>query len=176
MDRVGAALALTASHVALRPFERTAGDELQGVFDAAESVVDVSTQLIEDGHWSVGIGIGAVELPLPVQTRAGRGPAFEAARVAVTRAKNAAGSIAVAGTSADDADSALALLAFVVGRRTPEGRAAVVLMRAGLSQAAAAERLGVSKQAVSQRLSVAGWAFEEKARGLAVRLLERVDQ
>ena len=68
----------------LRPFERTAGDEVQAVTDKPDVVVDVALDLLARGHWSVGIGIGPVQRPLPASTRAGRGPAFEAAREAVT--------------------------------------------------------------------------------------------
>ncbi len=178
VDRVGDVLDALSRHTVLRPFERTAGDEIQGVLEDAATVVDVAVELVEDGHWSVGIGIGAVEEPLPAVTRAGRGAAFEAARRAVTRAKSAPGSIAVEGTksAAGDAETVLILLAYVAARRTEEGRVAVQLMRGGSTQVVAAQRLGISKQAVSQRLSVAGWAAESRARDLAARLLGEADR
>lgn len=163
----------------LRPFERTAGDEVQAVTDDAAAVVDLALELLTRGHWSIGIGIGAVETPLPAQTRAGRGPAFEHARSAVDRAKNTPGRIAVDGTdrpAADDADAALTLLAALVLRRTDHGHEAVALARAGHPQAEIADALGISKQAVSQRLLAAWWQAELTGRPLAHRLLERADR
>ncbi|TQF68448.1 hypothetical protein FK531_15365 [Rhodococcus spelaei] len=173
VDRVAPLLEELAAADLLRPFERTAGDEVQAVTDNAALVVDLALELAARGQWSVGIGTGPVETPLPASTRAGRGPAFEAARVAVERAKNLPGSVAVAGSAAtQDAEAALMLLALLVSRRSEAGRSAVTAMRDGLTQAEAAERLGISKQAVSQRLSVAGWQAEVAGRRLAERLLE----
>ncbi|WP_420879553.1 hypothetical protein, partial [Rhodococcus sp. (in: high G+C Gram-positive bacteria)] len=130
IDRVGPLLDDLAAHPLLRPFERTAGDEVQAVADDADTVVDLALDLVRREHWSVGIGVGAVEEPLPAQTRAGRGPAFEAARDAVERAKRTPSGVAVEAAdpqAAADADAALTLLALLVSRRTPQGHAAVEL-------------------------------------------------
>lgn len=175
VDRVDPVLREFADAPLLRPFERTAGDEVQAVADRADLVVDLALELAARGYWSVGIGIGPVESPLPASTRAGRGQAFEAARDAVDRAKNLPGSIAVSGpdpATAADAEAALMLVALLVSRRSPQGRDAVAAMREGLTQAQAADRLGISKQAISQRLSVAGWLAESAGRTLAQRLLQ----
>jgi len=56
-------------------FERTAGDEFQGVLDDADTVVDVAMLLVRLGGWYVGVGAGPVQTPLPTSTRAGAGPA-----------------------------------------------------------------------------------------------------
>ena len=178
VDRVESLLDALSRTSTIRRFERTAGDEVQGVLDDPAAVVDIAIMVIEDGHWSVGIGVGPVDEPLPPVTRAGRGQAFEAARKAVTSAKSAPGGVAVVGTAAEaaDAETVLALLAFVISRRTDEGRSAVELVRVGSTQAQVAERLGISKQAVSQRLAVAGWASESRAAELAARLLGKADR
>ncbi|BCN68795.1 hypothetical protein GS894_09925 [Rhodococcus hoagii] len=179
IDRVGPLLDDLASTPLLRPFERTAGDEVQAVADDADIVVDLALDLVRREHWSVGIGVGEVEEPLPAQTRAGRGPAFEAARDAVERAKRSPSGVAVEATdalAAADADAALTLLALLVSRRTPQGHAAVDLARRGLNQAESAAELGISKQAVSQRLIAAGWHAESAGRQLAARLLARADR
>ncbi|MDH6281271.1 helix-turn-helix domain-containing protein [Prescottella agglutinans] len=179
IDRVAPLLADLAQHPLLRPFERTAGDEVQAVADDPATVVDLALDLVRRGHWSVGVGVGAVEEPLPAQTRAGRGPAFEAARVAVERAKKAPAAVAVEADDPDaalDADTALSLVALLVARRSPQGQAAADLMERGLTQAEAAAELGISKQAVSQRLSAAGWQAEVAGRRLAARLLGRADR
>ncbi|HYH26522.1 MAG TPA: hypothetical protein VD834_14335, partial [Blastococcus sp.] len=83
-DRVADALALLDAGVpTLLPFERTAGDEFQGVLDDPDAVVDVAMRLVRMGGWSIGIGAGAVQTPLPSSTRAATGPAFLCARRAV---------------------------------------------------------------------------------------------
>ncbi|NMN93468.1 helix-turn-helix domain-containing protein [Antrihabitans stalactiti] len=179
VDRVDGLIADLAQHPLVRRFERTAGDEIQGVADDPSVVVDIALELVRDGHWSVGIGIGPVDEPLPETTRAGRGPAFEAARTAVTRAKNTPAGIAVDGVdeqAAADAEAIMTLLAMLVARRSREGHAAVAQVRQGLSQSEAADKLGISKQAVSQRLSAAGWQAEGPARALAARLLGEADE
>ncbi|MCJ0976152.1 SatD family protein [Rhodococcus sp. ARC_M12] len=178
IDRVPDLLEHYRAHQLVRPFDRTAGDEVQAVCEDAATVVSIALELVATPHWSVGIGIGSVELPLPETTRAGRGPAFEAARDAVTRAKNAPAALAVSGpesAAAEDAETASTLVALLVNRRSDQGREAVALMERGLTQTEAAEQLKISKQAMSQRLSVAGWHIESAGRTLATRLLETAD-
>jgi hypothetical protein len=107
-----------------RPFERTAGDEIQAVFDDAEPASRAILHLLRDGNWSVGVGVGPVQLPLPASTRAGRGPAFELARVAVDAAKRSAQHVAVRAADTErgrDLDALLGLLAVVVVRRRRAG-------------------------------------------------------
>jgi hypothetical protein len=166
------------------PFDRTVGDEVQGVLDDATTVLDVVQTAARLGEWSVGIGVGPVAEPLPASTREGSGAAFVRAREAVERAKRRAGDAPVAvvgadrGPSADraaEAEAVLRLLAGVAERRTDAGWEVVDLLRAGLTQRATAERLGVSGQAVSQRVRASMWPDEAAARPLAVRLLEEAD-
>lgn len=162
----------------LRPFERTAGDEVQGVMDDAAAVVDVALALVRRGEWSVGIGVGPVHEPLPASTRAGSGAAFELARKAVERAKSSPQLLAVGAPDADRAaaaQAALDLLASVVQRRTDPGWEAVDLISSGTTQTEVAERLGITKQAVSQRLRAATWAPEVAGRSLATQLLTAAD-
>ena len=155
-------------------FERTAGDEVQGVLGDAVAAVDLALGLAATGSWSVGLGTGAVQSPLPLSTRAARGPAFENARHAVERAKSGAEPVAVRGpdeATADEADALLQLLAAVLRRRSPAGREVCELLAQGLTQREAAHRLRVSKQAVSQRAQAALWTQEARVRPLAARLL-----
>src|SRR5688500_15169762 len=86
-DRVPELLEQLADVPAAIPFERSVGDELQGVLASPEEVVDAALRCLRGGGWYVGIGIGTVELPLPATPREGRGSAFVAARAAVERAK-----------------------------------------------------------------------------------------
>ncbi|MEV0946657.1 hypothetical protein [Rhodococcus sp. NPDC049939] len=178
VDRVDKLIVELEDHDLVRPFQRTAGDEVQAVVSDPATVVDLALELVARKHWSTGIGVGPVEEPLPKETRAGRGPAFELARVAVERAKSSPGRVAVEGTdldSAADADTALSLVAVLVARRTDEGREAIEQIRRGCTQTEAARALGISKQAVSQRLSTAGLQIEIAGRRLTERLLKRAD-
>lgn len=166
------------------PFERTVGDEVQAVLDDPYSVVELTLHLLRTGGWSVGIGAGPVDEPLPRSTREASGPAFIAAREAVEAAKNRGRPVplAVRGRSelaARDAEAVLTLLGSVVVRRSAAGWEAVDAERRarsstspdGAVQQAAAASLGISQQAVSQRLKAAMWAEERAARPAAARLL-----
>jgi len=95
VDRVPGLLAELARLVPGATFERSVGDELQGVLQSPAEVVDTALHVLRDGHWYVGVGVGAVDRPLPVSPREGSGPAFVAARLAVERAK-AAGHVPLA--------------------------------------------------------------------------------
>ena len=142
-------------------------------------MVSVALDLVRRTHWSVGIGIGAVEQPLSPRTRAGHGPAFEHARTAVEHAKSALTHVAVSGfdpAGATAVATVLDLMALLVQRRSPEGWAAVELLAAGHTQSSAAEALGVSKQAVSQRLRTTAWQQEQAGRALAATLLTEADR
>ena len=178
-DRVDALLGWLADRPGVvRGFERTAGDEVQGVMDEASAVVDLVLGLVRRGAWSIGIGAGPVDEPLPASTRAGSGPAFVLARKAVERAKSSPQLLAVEAPDADRAGSAQAaldLLASVVQRRSEPGWEAVDLISRGITQTEVAEALGITKQAVSQRLRAATWAPEVAGRDLAARMLAAAD-
>ncbi|GAA1121222.1 hypothetical protein [Citricoccus alkalitolerans] len=190
----------------VRPFQRTAGDEVQGVVDRAEIVVGIALSAARSGHWSVGIGVGQVRQPLPAETRAGAGPAFEYARIAVERAKHSPGRVAVAGPvtpggptdSTDSTGSAgsrtaaaggnevaellegieagLQLLAELEHRRSEEGQDAGRLVDAGKTQREAAHALGVTQQAVSSRLRTGLWGESRRLAAVVSGMLERVDR
>lgn len=176
-DRVPDVLNRYASAHTIRPFERTAGDELQAVFDAAHEVAAIAVDLAASGGWSVGIGIGAVDLPLPAATRAGRGPAFEAARNAVEAAKHDRRRIRVNGASdwTLHAQTAAAVVVDIQASRSDAGREAVELMRTGITQARAAARLSITPQAMSSRLAAAGWDLQRPTEELLIRLLTEAD-
>ncbi|ACZ30726.1 hypothetical protein Xcel_1703 [Xylanimonas cellulosilytica DSM 15894] len=184
-DRVPHALALVGRAVVDRTgqvlaFDRTVGDELQGVLaptpDGAGLAVSLTLALLRDGGWSVGIGVGAVVEPLPPTSREASGEAFVHARSAVARAKAQPGTWGVAVEADDEAaaqevQALLRLLGVVAARRTEPGWEAVdAVTRAG-SQKGAAARLGVSVQAVSQRLRSAAWAEESAVHPVITRLL-----
>ena len=175
------------------PPERTAGDEFQFVLDRAEAVMSVVLALHRSGHWSIGLGIGAIERPLPRTTRAARGAAYFAARRAVEAAKGRAtrfsldpdasgsdpsghGSPDDAFPSVGDAQALFDPLLHLRDSRTPAGWEIVDLLDAGLSQKEAAERLAVTPQAVSLRVRTASARADGPARDALARLLTVVDR
>ena len=175
-DRVPGALAALSGVPTVLRFERTAGDEFQGVLDDAAAVVEAVRRLVRDGDWSIGIGAGPVQTPLPASTRAGAGPAFLAARAAVEAAKKRPVRVAVrgvAGEPAGDAQAVLTALAALVERRSPQAWEAIERVEAGRTQVEAAAELGVTRQAVGQRLAAGGWEVERDLRPVAARLLAR---
>jgi hypothetical protein len=176
-DRVGDVLReLNDAVPTMLPFERTAGDEFQGVLDDPDQVVDVVLRLVRTGGWSIGVGAGPVQTPLPPSTRAGAGPAFLSARRAVDAAKQRASRLAVRGAvppDAADAQAVLSALAVVVDRRSEQAWEAIALVGAGRTQAEAAGTLGITRQAVGQRLAAGLWDLERELRPTAARLLTR---
>ena len=122
-DLVADAVAGLADLPLRLPFERTAGDEFQGVLDDPAALPRAVERLLRDGAWNIGLGIGAVDEPLPDHARAGRGPAYLHARTAVTAAKNSPWHLRVAGDddAARDLESVLWLWAAVLDRRTAQG-------------------------------------------------------
>ena len=174
-DHVPAALDdLAASVPARLAFQRTAGDEFQGVLDDPAALPLALEHLLRSEVWNIGIGIGEIETPLPDQARAGRGPAYVAAREAVTAAKSSPWRIRVSGP-ADTAralESAVWLWAALLARRTARGWEVADLVDQGLTYDEAASRLGITQSAVSQRAAAAGIAEGRRAREL-VQFLTR---
>lgn len=165
------------------PYERTAGDEVQGLLGSGSAVVRSVTALTRLEGWRIGIGSGRVDEPLPDSTRAARGDAYLAARAAIDAARRSPVGLSLAASGVgdatyrdlvEDAETAMWLLRSTLARRSPEGWELVDLLDAGLSNAQAAERLRVSPSAVSQRLRRAARTESERAARLAARLLDRL--
>lgn len=176
-DLVEAALDALAALPLLRAFERTAGDEFQGVLDDPAALAAVVERLLREDSWNIGIGIGEVEEPLPESTRAGRGSAYLHARDAVTAAKSAPWRLRVAGDDPDHRpgvrglETTLWLWAAVLNRRTSRGWEVADLVDAGASYDQAAKRLGVTQSAISQRAQAAGIVEGRRARELVTELV-----
>jgi hypothetical protein len=161
-------------------FTRTVGDEFQGLLANPASVVDVTLGIMRTVAWHIGIGIGAVQQPLPSDVRQGRGPAFLAARSAVEAAKKEPTHVCVRSVpdrmEAHDIEVTLQLLVALQQRRSPLGWEASDLIDQGGTQAAAATALGITRQALSQRLQAAHWSLDREARPVLVRLLARAER
>ena len=172
-DRVPEMLSVWADTAMLRPFERTAGDEFQGVLDHPPTVAAILERLLRDDSWNVGVGVGEVEEPLPESTRAGRGPAYVHARQAVTSAKSAPCRLRVAGDDPGTRalETTLWLWAHVLHRRTARGWEVADLVDAGATYDEAARRLGVTQSAISQRAQAAGIVEGRRARELVTQIV-----
>jgi hypothetical protein len=175
-------------------FERTAGDEVQGLTAAPDAVVDAVVELTRLGGWRVGIGAGGVETPLPGSTREARGGAYLAAREAIGAARSSPTELGLAlappdapaivtaagygepAASVADAETALWLLRGLLERRSQEGWELVDLLDSGLTNSQAAVRLGISPSAASQRASRAHRTETGRTAALATRLLDRLRQ
>jgi hypothetical protein len=161
--------------------DRTAGDEFQLIARDAAGALDLVLDLTRREDWSVGLGVGEVEEPLPATTREAAGGAFVAARDAVERAKRAPHRFAL--TTAEpgsplggpDVEALIDLLLEVRSRRSPEGWAVADRLGAGTTQAAVAHELGITAQAVSLRAKAAGLRLEARAVPAVVRALETLD-
>ncbi|RKQ36474.1 winged helix-turn-helix transcriptional regulator [Kocuria tytonis] len=152
-----------------------AGDELQALYDDAARVLDAVLALALTDRWHVGLGIGAVDLPLAGSVRESTGPAFIAARDAVNAAKDLETPAVRGDAWAERSGAVLALLCAVRARRSAAGREAAELADAGLTQLEIAERLGIGQSSVSRRLRAAMWQQDVEARQALVALLELAD-
>ncbi len=177
-DGVGDAVAWASSELAPAvPPQRTAGDEFQILLDDASRAFAGVLRLTREGGWSVGIGIGAVRLPLAEDVRENAGDAFVAARDAVERAKRRSTRFALAGPAdAPDVEALIDLLLVLRQRRSPEGWELHDLLTSGMTQLEAARRLGITPQAVSRRAGAAQLRVEAAASEPLVRLLTRLDE
>lgn len=178
------ALEALATVELLLPYERTAGDEVQGLVATGASVVASIVTLTRLDGWRVGIGAGLVDEPLPESTRAARGEAYLAARAAIGQARRSPVALCLVaadsvlgggyGEHVEDAETALWLLRSTLARRSREGWELMDLLDQGLTNAQAADRLGISPSAVSQRLARAARTEAERAARLTTRLLDRL--
>jgi hypothetical protein len=160
--------------------DRTAGDEFEVVVDRAPAALRVALHLLRLRAWSVGVGVGPVDTPLPATAREGAGDAFVLAREAVDRAKRRPHRFALTAARGgalpgDDVEALVELLLALRDRRSLEGWEVADLLEAEGSQVAVAARLGVTPQAVSLRARAAGLREEQDAMPALTALLGALD-
>lgn len=118
-DRVPALLEALAAIPCVAEFERTAGDEVQGLLDDPAAVRSALLIALRQGDWHCGVGVGEVDDDsFSTGTRAGRGPAYLAARDAVEAAKSLTGSVAIRVPAAATATATGAAAATATAERT----------------------------------------------------------
>jgi hypothetical protein len=154
------------------PFAQSGGDEIQGVVTDAASLLGVLRHAGRDGGWSIGIGIGTVELHAE-SVHSSTGEAFFRARAAVDRAKRVPWRVGVEGDEwAAELERATALWLSLLARRTGAGWQVVDLGERGLSTAEIAKQLAVTEQAITKRLRTAEWRLDLEGRALVLRMGE----
>lgn len=180
-DRVPGLLDALAPLPCAAPFERTAGDEVQGLVEDAAVVRTVLLTALRDGHWHCGVGVGPVDRgSWETGTRAGRGPAYLAARDAVEAAKDLPGSVAIrvpgdaagaAGDWAADCEAVWSLVAALVLDRTDAQWRVVDAVDSAETQTAAAAALEITPSSVTGALRLSHIREERAAHGALDRLL-----
>ena len=163
-------------HAIIAPFERTVGDEIQGVLSDAGALLDIVKLLARLGDWHVGIGIGGGHFPQhPPRSSEGSGPAFYAAREAVTAAKRHTPSLCVRGENSRIAAHLEALLrtkAHIITARSLRQWEIIDAVVSTNTRQDAARILGVSAAAVSQSLAASSWQLEQATDPLVLDLLD----
>ncbi|WP_026550746.1 helix-turn-helix domain-containing protein [Arthrobacter sp. Br18] len=179
-DHIPDLLRLLGSIPATAGFERSVGDEAQGVLESPAAVVDAVLLCLRQGHWYVGIGVGDVDQPYPASPREARGSAFVLARAAVERAKKTGerAPLAVEGPPGSaEAEAVLALVGRHVSNRSPAEWRILDRLEPGRrgSQTAVARELGITPQSVSKAVARSAWVEEWAARPAAALLLSWAD-
>lgn len=164
------------------PPSRTLGDEVQGVTNSAEVVVNAVRQVLRDNNWHIGLGIGLVSLEEQKLTRSAEavGATFVLAREAVEVAKRKPGRSQVAVRSegetsqATEIEALFDLLAGVISQRTASQWRVIdaANREPDATQAQLAKRLGLTQQGVAKSLASALWRQERGVLPLLTRLVK----
>ncbi|THJ65131.1 hypothetical protein E8P82_12505 [Arthrobacter echini] len=161
------------------PFQRSVGDEVQGVVDSATTAVDAALRALRSRRWHVGIGVGGLTPPVPERIVDAQGYGLVHARRAVERARKSGERIPLAvegpdGEIAAEAEAVLRLLGQIVHTRTDAEWTVLDLLTPGArgQQKYVAEELGVTAQAVSRAVVRSHWTEEWATRPAAARLLD----
>lgn len=168
-------------------FERTAGDEVQGLLTDPAAVRRALLVALRGGEWHCGVGAGEVDDDSYASgTRAGRGPAYLAARDAVEAAKGLSSSVAVrvpatpgagAGAGSDaaawaaDCEAVWGLTAPLILDRTEAQWRVVDAVDRSPTQAAAAHELDITPASVNGALRLSRIREERAAYPALDRLL-----
>ena len=195
-DRVPELLEKLADVRTVAGFERTVGDEVQGLLEDADAACTAIRSAMRMGGWHIGIGIGQVDDDALAEIRSGtirtgRGSAFIRARAAVEQAKkypvsvavvagdgkDAGGEVGVVGASSvpDAVQAVLHLIGVVVSERTPAQQEVVNLLATGMTGREIAAALAISEPSVSRRRRLAHVAEEDAAWPVVGRMLAELD-
>ncbi|MDO5726963.1 MAG: hypothetical protein Q4Q03_03455 [Bowdeniella nasicola] len=175
-NRVPEALTLLRDVTTVCPFERTIGDEFQGILTRADALVTSLITLTRSGGWHIGVGLGTVDTPIAATARTADGPALRAARIAVDEAKKAGSAVFRTedrtGTQASmQAQAMWRLMATILSARTDrQWHISALADSASGVEIAKAEQ--VSPQAISRVLRAAHHREISEARAALITLLQ----
>ena len=173
-DLVPATLAALADRRLLRPFERTAGDEFQGVLDDPAALPPWSSGCCARTPGTSASASARSTSRSPPRPRRAR-PAYLARPRGGHRGQEqpvAPPRRAARHPAPAHLETTLWLWAAVLGRRTPEGWEVADLVEQGLSYDEAGRKLGITQSAVSQRAQAAGIVEGRRARELVTGLTD----
>ncbi|MCC3281695.1 MULTISPECIES: hypothetical protein [Arthrobacter] len=160
-------------------FQRSVGDEVQGILADPAAAVDAALIAVRARRWHVGLGVGEIRRPLPQDVLQAEGFGLVYARRAVERAQRTGDRIPLAVEGPDtqiaaEAEAVLRLLGQLVASRTTAEWNVLDLLTPGArgQQKYVAEVLGISAQAVSKAVVRAHWVEEWATRPAAARLLD----
>jgi len=158
------------------PLRVTAGDELQGLLERPEPVVDITVRLADHLHpvrltWGLGRGTLTTELGADVATL--DGPCFHRARRAAERAAEEDRWLLEEGLPSPQGRILTALFALMSGIRSDwtETQAKYVREVRGRRQKDVAEELGRHKSTISKALASSRYEEIEEGEGAARELL-----
>lgn len=161
------------------PLKLTAGDEVQGITDQPEALVEIMVNLsgaLAPASLAWGWGYGELTTDMLDDVSLLDGPCLHRARDAVSAAKKGSSWLEIAGFPEPAAQVLSALMNLIGSVRADwtERQAEVVRASRGRLQVEAAERLGVGPSTVSRTLSAAHasrvFAAEEAAKALLASL------
>jgi hypothetical protein len=169
----------------LMPFQRTIGDECQGVLGSHDKVAEVVARAAIASDWWIGVGVGEVDR-IALDTREVSGSAFSRARVMVEDAKRRTRResghprrpwpVRVDGPEPDTnrmLEACLAAIHMIVSMRSDREQQVAGMLELGEhDQQDIAERLGISQPAVSKAIDRSHWD-EQRALSETVKLIGR---
>lgn len=156
----------------IRKFQRTAGDETQGLIKNPASLVEILTLTQEHPkEWWIGIGVGHLER-LEKTVNASDGKALRLARQAVNKAKKNRKDwgFYVFGEEAGVIEAVMLLLYGNIRHRSSEQWKYTQLSQSGMTATMIAKRSQKTQQTVSKLLQKANSEAESKARILLQRV------
>ncbi len=185
-DKVPHLLQVLADLQTVLPFQRSVGDEVQGVMEDPVVVAEAVARVLRERDWYIGIGIGDVDLPLPANSREASGDAFVVAREAVEKAKKTGDRVPLCvqmhvlegAEWAQAAEAVLVLWGELVRRRSKAEWRVLDALDAvpGMAQKDVAKELSISPQAVSKAVMRSGRLEERGGRQAAALLLAQAQR
>jgi SatD family protein len=166
----------------LSKFAITLGDEFQGLLLSSSLIPDLMWDVerrFADRELRVGVGFGTLDTPVQKYAINVDGPALHNARLAIEKAKQhrKLGGVFVGFGEIDEVLNGIArIMWFHRSQFTQQQAKAFDLLRRGLSQSEAAEKLGITRQAISKQVGSSGWnAYTEAEKAWRILLEREVD-